>query len=59
MTTIARSIMLILFLLTLAACGATGKGAIAGAGIGAAAGDVGKGAAIGAGVGAVVDIIDD
>lgn len=53
-----RPIIVVLFIAALAACGATGKGAVVGAGIGAAAGDVGKGAAIGAGVGAVVDIID-
>lgn len=58
MTSACKPIFLALFLTALAACGATGKGAVVGAGIGAAAGDAGKGAAIGAGVGAVVDIID-
>lgn len=53
-----KPMVLALLVTALAACGATGKGAVVGAGIGAAAGDVGKGAAIGAGVGAVVDIID-
>jgi hypothetical protein len=59
MFTKAKSVVVVLLLSVLAACGSTGKGAAIGAGISAATGgDMGKGAAMGAGVGAVVDIID-